>query len=387
MKITELSFKGSVWIHNIVLLVLVFLTGWKGEETEKIQDTDDFRLGISGHTLNTYAYNANPVSNPGVDYDTQIAMLTEMGLTVFRMDVGTKPWGKSINHKKFMDILTKCREAGITVLPMVYDKCRYDGTPQEAYQEGFRQMSGFARYYGPYLEYVELGNEIEVFDKLRKHGVPGTKERQYHMERVEIAAQYIRGMEEGLKSVLPDVKSMVNTAGHLPIVWMDRMFAVAPTIDICAWHVYSEMPWSYKKRFSISNIHKYLFKRYKRPIWYTETNARAKKELTQEQNEERAYKWRRSFTAECRADPNVKAVIYHELLDNPERGGLERKNFEGQNYGFVKFDGFPGKDDPAAYYAWKADHDRYQKWSYKKPALDLIEQQKARKVNSSRQRQ
>lgn len=357
-----------------VLTVIIFLCSTGAKKTDlPVRDAARLMLGISGHPLNTFAYNANPVTNPGVSYDTQVAMLKEMGLRIYRMDVLTKPSGESVNHSKFLDILGKCRRQGITVLPMVYDRCRYEGTPEEAYAEGFRQMAGFAKLYGYYLEYVELGNEIELFDKLRKRKTgPGTHESHYYMERVLIAEQYIRGMEDGLKSVLPAVKSMVNTAGYLPVFWMDRMFAAAPTIDICAWHIYSEMPPYYEKNFGITNIHEYLFERYGRPIWYTETNARARADKTQEQNEERSYKWRRSFTASCMANPNVKAIVYHELLDNPEKGGLKKPNYEEEHFGFVKFDGYPGKKDADAYLAWKADPDRYQKWSYKKNALDLI---------------
>lgn len=367
-------YRKSRSILRIILVAVSFLPLTGAKRVAVNFGDGNLMQGISGHPLNTYAYNANPVTNPGVDYDTQIAMLKELGLVIYRMDVVTKPSGKSTNHAKFLDILEKCRKSGIIVLPMIYDRCRYDGTPAAAYREGFIQMAGFAKLYGQYLDYFELGNEMELFDKLRRKGAgPGTKASHYYMERLIIAEQYIRGMEEGLKFVLPKAKSMVNTAGHFPVFWMDRMFAAAPTIDICAWHVYSEMPAYYEKNFGISDIHKYLFERYKRPIWYTETNARAKEQLSQEQNEERSYKWRRSFSAGCRADPNVRAVIYHELLDNPEKGGLKRANFEEENFGFVKFEGYPGKADSSAYRAWQADPDRYQKWSYKRAALDLLQ--------------
>ncbi|QEC53363.1 hypothetical protein EDD80_103108 [Anseongella ginsenosidimutans] len=362
-------------IAVVFLLLATLHLSAAGEKSHKISaDTTDtgFRLGISGHPLSAVAYNANSSTVRGINYDTQIRMLKDMRLTVYRMDVYTNPAGKSRNHTMFLEMLAKCRENGITVLPMIYDRCRYDAAPRDAYQEGFTQMAGFARLYGKYLSYFELGNEMELFDKLRVSG-DGRSEKNYDMQRVIRAEQYIKGMEEGLKSVMPDAKSMVNTAGFLPVFWMDRMFAAAPTIDICAWHVYPEMLPLYKSRFGIENIHAYLYDRYKRPIWYTETNSRARKDLTAAQNEERSYKWRKAFTSGCLADPNVKAVIYHELLDNPERGGLEHANYEEEHFGFVKFNGYPGKDDKAAFKAWKAMPDRYQNWSYRKAALDLIE--------------
>lgn len=366
--------KKLISVVFLLSLAILVSTGWKQKGTILPEsDAGILKIGISGHTLNAVAYNANSSTNPGVSYDTQIRMLKDMGLTIYRMDVFTNSSGKSVNHAKFIEILTKCRASGITVLPMIYDRCRYNGSPEDAYKEAFLQMSGFAKLYGQYLTYFELGNEMELFDKLHTSG-DGRSENNYDMERVVRAEQYIRGMEDGLKSILPRALSMVNT-GFLSIFWMDRMFTAAPTIDICAWHVYSEMPPLYKSKYGISNIHEYLFDRYKRPIWYTETNARSKKHLTSGQNEERSYKWRRSFTAECMADPNVKAVVYHELLDNPERGGFKRQDFEHEHYGYVKFEGYPGKDDEAAYNTWKANPDKYKNWSYKKPALDLIAEQ------------
>lgn len=354
--------------YEVMLVPLLILSGISGDTSQT-----DMLLGISGHPLNTIAYNANSSTNPGVDYDTQVAMLKEMGMDIYRIDVYTNPSGKARNHDKFVRIVEKCIANDIRVLPMIYDRCRYDGSPEEAYREAYRQMSGFAQIYGKYFEYFELGNEMELFDGLRKRGVGnGSSPASYHMERVEIAEQYISGMEAGLKSVMPEAKSMVNAAGYFPIFWMDRMFAAAPSIDICAWHIYSEMPPSYKSKLGIENIHDYLFERYKRPIWYTETNARVSEHLSQEENDERAYEWRRDFTAESLASKHVEAVIYHELLDNPERKGFANKNFGEEHLGFVRFNGYPGKSDKSAYDAWRSDPERYQNWSYKKPAVDLI---------------
>lgn len=366
----------------VILLLCLWIqdapsaSGMGGGKLQALPQTGKaLQIGISGHPLSAAAYNANASTIQGVSYDTQIGMLKEMGMRVYRMDVYTNATGRSRNHDLFLSMLTKCREQGITVLPMIYDRCRYEGSPEEAYREGFAQMAGFASLYGAYLNYFELGNEMELFDKLRKGG-DGQWERNYDMQRVSVAAKYIKGMEEGLKSVMPEAQSMVNTAGFFPLFWMDTMFAEAPSINICAWHVYPEMPPLYLSRYGIGNIHEFLYSRYQRPIWYTETNSRARKELTPEENEARSSRWTRTFREACMADPNVEAVIYHELLDNPERGGLASRNFEEEHFGFVKFNGYPGKEDPVAYRAWVSRPDRYQDWSYRMAARDLIETRK-----------
>ncbi|WP_343704524.1 CARDB domain-containing protein [Chitinophaga sp.] len=329
----------------------------------------NLKVGINGHPLNTYAYNASSSTVAGVSYTTQAAMIEQLGMGWYRIDVSTQPDGQAVNHAKLLDIIAKCSAKNIKILPMVYDRCRYDGTPQEAYDEAFAQMAGFAALYGQYFDHFELGNEWELFDHLLSNG-DGRVQSNYDMARVLIAEQYVKGMEEGLKSVLPNAKSMVNTAGYFPIFWMDRMLAAAPTINICAWHLYSEMPSAYQGNLGISNIHQYLFNRYQRPIWYTETNARSKETLTQQQNEDRSNDWRIRLTSEVQAEPSVEAIIFHELLDQPERAGSA--NYEEENFGFVKFNGYPGKTDSVAFNAWKADPNRYQNWSYKKQALDSV---------------
>lgn len=329
-------------------------------------------LGISGHPLSSAAYNANSATVAGVSYDVQIDMLKSMGLEIYRVDVYTNASGRSRNHDKFVALLEKCRDQGISVLPMIYDRCRYTGSPMAAYEEGFAQMAGFARLYGAYLTHFELGNEMELFDKLRVSG-DGRREENYDPERIAVAAQYIRGMEEGLKSVKPQAKSMVNTAGYLPVFWMDKMMEAAPSIDICAWHVYPEMPPLYRLRFGIGNIHDYLYNRYRRPIWYTETNSRARADLSEAENAERSSRWSKAFREDCMESVYVEAVIYHELLDNPERGGVKNRNYEEEHFGFVRFEDYPGKKDEAAYQAWASRPDRYQRWAFRKAALDLIQ--------------
>lgn len=389
MKTQNHHAKASLKLVVLISTLIVIAAGCRKTDLEnkgtkgidKLMSTGNARTGatglikgINGHPLNAVAYNANSSTISGITNTQQADMIKEMGLSYYRVDVSTDLNGKALNHTKFLDIINKCAEKGIDILPMIYDKCDSNATADAAYQRGKTQMAGFAQNYGQYIDHFELGNELELFKKLKKtSGLIGDKEAHYKLDKVEKYAQYIRGMEEGLKSVKPTAKSMVNTAGYFPIYWMDRMFAAAPTIDICAWHVYSEMPGAYRSNpdINVDNIHQYLYNRYQRPIWYTETNARSKEDLTQEENEQRSENWRVTFTEQCLAEPNVHAVLYHELLDQPERGTFSGYSYEEENFGYVKFDGYPGKTNEAAYNAWKADPDRYQNWSYKKPGVSL----------------
>src|SRR5690606_18291769 len=148
----------------------------------------------------------------------------------------------------------------------------YSKSAEENEYIGYAQGEGFAATY-PGITHIEIGNEIELFDKLKTG--PGTKESEYDLPRLEKALHWAKGMNDGIKSVSPDIKTMFGSAGYLPTYMLDRAFALAD-FDIQVWHIYSEMPGAYKSNFGIENILDYATQRYRKPIWITETNARAK---------------------------------------------------------------------------------------------------------------
>ena len=79
------------------------------------------------------------------------------------------------------------------------------------------------------------------------------------------------------------------------------------------------------------------------------------------------------MTNEANAHPYVQGVMFFQLLDRPERTtSTTNYNYGEETYGWVKFNNYPGKNDPAAYNTWRANPSRYQDWSYKKPAAELV---------------
>jgi hypothetical protein len=334
----------------------------------------DLITGANGHPFNTVAYK----NSGGVSYQTQADMLKAMGMTYYRINITTDANGNATSEANLLDLIAKCQANNIKILAMVGDRCSYSAgaTPAAQYTKAYTQMSGFATKYGQYFDYFELGNEWELFDSLlyrpSQPGYPanfrnGRDSTDYNLPRLRNAEQYVKGMEAGLKSVLPSKQSIINTAGFFPTYWMDRMFAAAPTVNICGWHLYAEMPSGYVG-LGVTNIHQYLFNRYHRPIWYTETGYRFKTSLTQQQNEDASNDWRNTLTTQATADPNVKAILFYELLDEPELGS----QFTEQNFGFVKFNNYPGHSNAAAYNTWLANPNRYQDWSYKRPGAELV---------------
>lgn len=99
-------------------------------------------VGINGHPLNTYAYNASSSTVAGVSYATQAAMIEQLGMTYYRFDISTNAAGQAVNHLKLLDMIAKCDAKNISILPMIYDRCDYNGTAQEAYDEAAHPAPG-----------------------------------------------------------------------------------------------------------------------------------------------------------------------------------------------------------------------------------------------------
>jgi hypothetical protein len=389
--------KGQTRLLKSILFFLAFLAAAGCKKNQAISDTaaetdkalpglqtsvsSGLIVGVNGHPLNNIVYDGLSTI-AGVDYTTQSNMLKAMNMSYYRIDIQTDATGTAVQESRLLDIIAKCQANNIKILPMISDKCSYADTATTTgnYQRAYTQMRGFATKYGQYFDYFELGNEWELFDKLLSqtggNTHDGTQASDYDLPRVLLAEQYVKGMEAGLKSKLPGKQSMVNTAGFFPTYWMDRMLAAAPTINICAWHYYANMPGNLAAKGYTSNIHQYLYNRYHRPIWYTETNYIFKTTKTQQENENASNDWRVTLTAQAIADPNVKAIIFYELLDEPERSPVNEPHFEEENFGYVKFNNYPGKSDPTAFNTWKANPNRYQDWSYKRPAAELTDQSK-----------
>src|SRR5690606_4677349 len=195
--------------------------------------------GPAAHQPNSVPYNPNGSTSPAVRVEDQVAMLQELGMQVYRIDVKVNAEGKltnSVSEGKFLKLKGLLDEAGIQLLPMIYDRIDYSKSAEENEYIGYAQGEGFAATY-PGITHIEIGNEIELFDKLKTG--PGTKESEYDLPRLEKALHWAKGMNDGIKSVSPDIKTMFGSAGYLPTYMLDRAFALAD-FDIQVWHIYSE---------------------------------------------------------------------------------------------------------------------------------------------------
>lgn len=285
----------------------------------RLKGEKNFIFGINGHPVNTIPYNGNSSVVIGVTAQQQVDLMVELGVQWYRIDVQTNEVGFAQSDAAFRSVINRCKQVGIQVLPVFYDSSELfqaTGDVEGAYQHGFRKMEGVAKNYGDLLTHCELGNEWELFRNLLNKTGPGTLPEHYNLERLAVCKAYVKGMEEGLKSVCRHIKSMVNTAGFYPIYWAHQVFEAAPSIDICAWHWYNEMPNAAKATFGWEDVLPEIYREFGRPIWITESNSRWNSSKPEDVNNQEQVEWFNKFFKDCLEFPQCEAYFVHELLNN-----------------------------------------------------------------------
>ena len=141
----------------------------------------------------------------------------------------------------------------------------------------------------------------------------------YNSSKLKIAAAYLKGMDDGIKSIQPTAKTMID-AGWLHTYFMQYMIAYGNKFDIVAWHWYSDME-STATRIKIPDISLKLSALFNKPIWFTEVGQRPDPVPNIEQVQS---DFLSSFVKKVKQNPKVGAVICYELFDEPERSNAEK---------------------------------------------------------------
>lgn len=283
------------------------------------KSTQGFNFGVAGTALGSPAYYAVP-------YTTQMNMLKRMGMSVYKFQVRTMSDGRSTVPYKFDPFVKAAKEAGITLLPMLYHRTlSFSVSNSESYQRGKKLGRNFAMQYKDIFTYYELGNELSL--KCIIPGKAGKSRFSYDQKKFKTIAAYLKGMNDGVKSADPDAKTMINS-GWLHYAYLLMLEDHGIDFDIIAYHWYSEMDGA-AEDFGIYDILDKLSSKFRKPIWFTEIGQRYKKVYD---IEKRQYKFINSFVTRCRNHPQVKAAIIFELFDQPAKSGLWESN-----YGIIKW--------------------------------------------------
>ena len=269
--------------------------------------------GVNGHPL---------VSYPGVSIETQLDAVRELGMTSYRVDIG------SIEHIPGLQRLVhEARARGITVLPVITGGFDLDKNPPEliekkAFGVAFALVSSFRGQ----IPVWELGNELENYAIIQpcemqddgkqyscSYGPTGGRgPLEYYGPRWAKVSAALKGMTEGARAADPSVRRAVGTAGWGHLGAFERMRADGIEWDISVWHMYGQNPeWAFKELV-----------KYQRPIWVTEFNH---PEGSKEGKEAQAQGLTRAISqlSDLQEAYGVEAAHIYELMDEPYWEGFE----------------------------------------------------------------
>ncbi|QEC53361.1 putative glycosyl hydrolase [Anseongella ginsenosidimutans] len=345
--------KVKILISNCVLAAALFFTFSSCSEDVVPEDlsvaaednlvpetksASGYRFGVAGTALGSPAYY-------NVPYTEQMALLKRMGMNVYKFQIQTMSDGKTTVPWRFNPFVKAAKEAGITLLPMLYHKnLDFSVSNTESYMRGLKVGKNFARQYKDIFTYYELGNELNL--KCLIPGSAGKTPRSYNIKRFKTIAAYLKGMNNGIKSQDPDAKTMINST-WLHYGYLKMLEDHGIDFDIIAYHWYSEMDEVAKRDFGIDDIIQKLAKEFDKPIWFTEIGQRYEPVAD---IEEKQYEFISQFVARCKNHPQVKTAIVFQLFDQPNKDHILESN-----YGILK---------------WMSPYTQY---AYKLTAKKLIE--------------
>jgi Glycosyl hydrolase catalytic core len=224
--------------------------------------------GMNGHVNRAGPYQTTSL-------DTQLAQLKDLGVTLYRNDVG------NVEGAQYLaSVAQKYARSGVTVYPVILQQLDF---PDEdtAYQASYtlaQQIVNVQRY-----AWYEVTNELAP--ECLVGWVDGVRSTDFNNSCFQIARGVIRGLIAGIKSVDPVGKIIIGgntwmhygfdvmlangtqpdgTSGHPVVTW-----------DITAWHWYSEQG-DITNACGGTGCHNVLavLQAFGKPIWLTEFGVR-----------------------------------------------------------------------------------------------------------------
>jgi hypothetical protein len=269
--------------------------------------------GVNGHPDYQVQYFDN--------IDMQLDLIQEMGMSQYRVDVAADRTGtiSGIALTRFNELMTKCQQRGITVLPVLisreYQTSNY--TRDDAYYVGHMLGSGFARQYGNYFHTYEIGNEEDGYSLIPNWA--GENTTDYIDSLFQKTYYFFNGMIEGIRSVDPNAKTVINFMWtHFGFIKLLKMHNVQ--FDIIGWHWYDDVPDKFTRTLdTLAGMNK--------DVWVTEINSRANATTeTFSQTSDFIYNYLNGFEP----SPFIKAVFQYELFN--EDGQANGEQFYGLTY-------------------------------------------------------
>lgn len=277
--------------------------------TTKATTNSNLILGITGQPLSVAPYFT-------ISAAEQIGLLKKMGMSIYRFGVESRIDNGSITVPYLYTPLKKAADtAGITLLPMLKARTlNFNVNESASYRWGRALAAKFASRYKDDFTYYQIGNELDNICILP--GRDGTKVSHYHKEKFKIIAAYLKGMNDGIKAMDKDAKTIIN-AGWMHYQYLLMLQDYGISFDIIGYQWYSEMDLMAEWFYNIPDITKFLSSKFSKPIWITEFNLR--NSFGSPLDEFAQQLFITSFINKCRNNPQVQAAVIYELFDQPQR--------------------------------------------------------------------
>jgi len=299
----------------------------EGPETTMATASTSSRVffeGVNGHPMNQAPYT---YTSP----EAQINLIKSLGMNVYRIDLPVNSKGE-VNVPHRLDRLKKAADAaGVTLLPMIatpnLENFKYD--EGYYYRKGHALGSKFAKLYGEYFTYYNIGNELDN-KCILSSSKAGDKAAHYDIKKFRRIAACLRGMNDGIKIYDKTAKTMIN-ASWMHYRYLSMIEDLGIRFDIVAYHWYDEMEQLAKQSYNIDDFTKFLSSKFKKPIWFTEIGVRDNTG-TGSRSVQYQTSFFNSFITKCRNNPQVQAVIIYELFNEPHLSYVQE-----QHYGIYKW--------------------------------------------------
>jgi hypothetical protein len=262
----------------------------------------DLLWGANGHPFTAY---------PGITFDQQMSLLSDLGLKSYRVNISTVG--------DMGPLIAAGKAHGVTILPVLtpaLDLTRE--TPQALYDKSYAMARALVSRYKDDIRVWELSNELEVFaiiqpcemqDDGKQYNCAwgpagGVGPGEYYGPRWAKVSAVLKGLSEGAIAADPTVQKAIGTAGWGHRGAFKRMEQDGIQWDISVWHLYGEDPEPALKELVT----------YGKPVWITEFNHPSGSVNGAQAQADGLARWITRFR-ELAPQYRIEAAHVYELLD------------------------------------------------------------------------
>lgn len=321
MKHRTILKRTAALLLSVLMLTACF--GLSASAAGEFTSRKDFSWGINGHN---YYYKSYPIRS----VEEQIDLAAELGVTIYRFNLNPK----SPADLDYLDIVVDLVERyGMKLMLVMDDNTASPDILRMRYETVAKRYNG-KNGHGT-IPYIQVFNEVDVWcmnakdfsDKPAIEG-DGTLPSHYSHKALEQMLPRFKAAIAGVKAGNPQCKTIINIS-YMHTYLFDYLKDHGVKWDITGLDWYANMG-EYDK------ILKRVQGRYSQDIFICETNIWPFNAGMQQEYENDTTFLPNAMRHVYRNYPRVKAMIFYELLDEPDFE-IHKGQYEGEShFGFVK---------------------------------------------------